>query len=60
MASTETALRRHALDIVSRLPDNEADARRAIELVMELLDFRYAEEPKPVRPVLTLVPRTED
>ena len=60
MTNTETALRRHAIGIVTRLPENIDQARRVIELVVELLDFTNAEEPDPVRPVLTLVPRTED
>ena len=60
MTNNETALRRHAIGIVSRLPENTDQARRVIELVEELLDFTSPEETDPVRPVLKLVPRAED
>ena len=57
--SSERSLRQQAVGIVSRMPTDEADARRVLELVAELLDFvSPAEpEPKPSAPILTLVPK---
>lgn len=57
--SSERFLRQQAVYIVSRMPTNEADARRVLELVEELLDFVSPAEPEPApsTPILTLVPK---
>lgn len=57
-AQLEGALRRHALNIVSRLPDNPIEALRVLDYARELVDDFLAVD-LPRRPSLVLV-RTSD
>jgi len=60
--TSEKSLRRHAISIVSRMPDNDKDARRVLDFIEELLDFRSVAEPEPEQAetpatILKLVPK---
>lgn len=57
----EKALRRHAIGIINRLPEDPNQARWVLDLARELLDgFVDPSTAPPVRPSLYLVPPVTD